>query len=387
MQPLETTFWQDVSAFTLNHKALCVLTLGLAIVGYSIGNLAGRAVHVIVEAFGTTLKTEDVARSALNPSAPLAEAKELPKDENNRATLKALSRVIAKGAKLPAGWGASKMTGEEHIAAILYQILIHNENRTDCSILINPASKEIVPPNFKHTKARFYLFPMSVNNNTHNTILIIDNKKKTYAYFDSLGGTLTEEQRLELQKKEVISHEFEEEDTKSVTTRQSDDWSCGFHAVQNALSRVDDERPYNTNSSGKTLRDAFMPYFAAFANTYGFSVLDMAKRNVIKRQKVCFRDALEKFNKDHNDKLKNLYDKLVLEQNPSNENRYRPLSDFANDYIDTFPDDADAVKILNEAITLNGSIFNHLPSSSDETEAEIESKTAKILDNIQRIMS
>lgn len=54
------TFFQDVSDFASNHKILCISTLGLAVVGYSIGKIAGRAVSWICEYLsGTTQKTND----------------------------------------------------------------------------------------------------------------------------------------------------------------------------------------------------------------------------------------------------------------------------------------------------------------------------------------
>jgi len=49
-----------------NHKLLCGLTLGLAIVVYAIGNLAGRAVSWVKECCGTAKKTGSVARENLN---------------------------------------------------------------------------------------------------------------------------------------------------------------------------------------------------------------------------------------------------------------------------------------------------------------------------------
>ncbi len=63
------SFSQDVGDFARKHKILCILTLGLAVVGYSIGNLAGRVVYWISECWGTTQKTRDVGLRTLEGSA------------------------------------------------------------------------------------------------------------------------------------------------------------------------------------------------------------------------------------------------------------------------------------------------------------------------------
>lgn len=66
MIPAKDGFFAETSSFINNHKLLCGLTLGLAIVVYAIGNLAGRAVSWIKECCGTAKKTDSVARETLN---------------------------------------------------------------------------------------------------------------------------------------------------------------------------------------------------------------------------------------------------------------------------------------------------------------------------------
>ncbi len=63
-------FFQDVAAFASNHKIFCISTLGLALVGYSIGNLAGRAVSWICKCVGTTKKTNDVGLENIPTNSP-----------------------------------------------------------------------------------------------------------------------------------------------------------------------------------------------------------------------------------------------------------------------------------------------------------------------------
>ena len=56
------SFFREVNNFIEDNKILCVFTFGLAIVFYSVGNLAGRAVSWIIECCnGTTQKTQNVA--------------------------------------------------------------------------------------------------------------------------------------------------------------------------------------------------------------------------------------------------------------------------------------------------------------------------------------
>lgn len=60
------SFSNEVKNFIQNNKLLCVFTLGLAIVGYSIGNLAGRSVTWLRQFFGTTKKVDDLTKPILN---------------------------------------------------------------------------------------------------------------------------------------------------------------------------------------------------------------------------------------------------------------------------------------------------------------------------------
>lgn len=79
MASVKPSFFEEVKSFTSTHKVLCALTLGLAIVGYSIGNLSGRTVSWIQECMKTTKKTDTVARDRLLP-----ETKPLPDQQANK---------------------------------------------------------------------------------------------------------------------------------------------------------------------------------------------------------------------------------------------------------------------------------------------------------------
>lgn len=68
MSSVNNSFLEGVKSFTNNHKVLCVLSLGLAIAAYSLGNLAGRTASWISECWGTTKQTDDVGRKSLSTS-------------------------------------------------------------------------------------------------------------------------------------------------------------------------------------------------------------------------------------------------------------------------------------------------------------------------------
>ncbi len=65
MIPIKDSFFAETSSFINNHKLLCGLTLGFAVVVYAIGNLAGRAVSWIKECCGTTKKIDFLAKKTL----------------------------------------------------------------------------------------------------------------------------------------------------------------------------------------------------------------------------------------------------------------------------------------------------------------------------------
>lgn len=63
---IDNTFCNEIKSFADNNKVLCILTLGLAIVGFAIGKLAGRVVSWIRQCCGASKKTNDVARDIIN---------------------------------------------------------------------------------------------------------------------------------------------------------------------------------------------------------------------------------------------------------------------------------------------------------------------------------
>lgn len=61
MASVSNGFFDEAASFVKRHKTLCALTLGLAVVVYALGNLAGRVVSWICECCGTTKKVDTVA--------------------------------------------------------------------------------------------------------------------------------------------------------------------------------------------------------------------------------------------------------------------------------------------------------------------------------------
>jgi len=59
------TFSQEIKSFISEHKALCVLTLGLAIVGFSIGKLVGRTIAWIKHPAQAAKKADEKGQEIL----------------------------------------------------------------------------------------------------------------------------------------------------------------------------------------------------------------------------------------------------------------------------------------------------------------------------------
>lgn len=66
MSSVNSHFIGEIKSFVHNHKMLCVLTLGLAVVGYVVGKLAGRTVSWIAKSFGSTEKTDQIGRRIIS---------------------------------------------------------------------------------------------------------------------------------------------------------------------------------------------------------------------------------------------------------------------------------------------------------------------------------
>lgn len=87
----DRSVWNEISAFAKDHKLLCVGTLGIALLFYSLGKMAGRTVSWLRELVGTTKKVDDVAIKAL----------EIKTDENRKKSKENLTEAekVKKEAK------------------------------------------------------------------------------------------------------------------------------------------------------------------------------------------------------------------------------------------------------------------------------------------------
>lgn len=119
---INLNFFTEVQSFISDHTTLCVLTLGLAIVGYSIGNLAGRAVVWFHECFGTAKKASDVAQKILNDDK-LDEPQESPKETFLASSLE-LNRVEIPNLKIDKNFDHS-------LAEPSYKLMWYNKEDKD----------------------------------------------------------------------------------------------------------------------------------------------------------------------------------------------------------------------------------------------------------------
>ena len=71
-------FCDEVKYFIKKHKVLCAMTLGLAIAGYALANLAGRAVVWLSQCCGSAEKTDRVAKGVFTPQSEATSETELP---------------------------------------------------------------------------------------------------------------------------------------------------------------------------------------------------------------------------------------------------------------------------------------------------------------------
>jgi len=309
----------------------------------------------------------------------------------NKHTLEALQKLILKGQQLPGEVDGTQMIGEEHIAAILYDQLIEQSKRKDCAIILKPAGNGVLPENMTSEMlgliTRYVIIPMAVNNNKHNTVLIVDRKMKTQAYFDSLGDHIHESALDECIQKKIIENNYNNVETDSKCTKQSDVWSCGFHVVENVIAYVNQIEPENKNPQGIDLRKKYKLSFERFANTYGRSEYSIAEGRLYRRQKTRLRDGLEKVGLSIY-ALYNLWNELKKELNPENPQRDRPLSEFIDSYLLTFSNDFNARTVLVNARDTSSSLYAHLPKTLEETlestllqEKEIAEIVKTLLDN------
>lgn len=342
-----------------NHPILCRISLGITSVYNATAKLAGRTVSWIIEAFGTTKKISEIHLQT----------------DINLHTLDALKKIVFKNQTLPnLTSDYTLMIAEEHIVSILYDQLIDQEKRTDCAIVISSAGDKTLPHDFNidayqaDSKKRYLIVPMSVNNNMHNTVLIIDRLREKYAYFDSFGNVIPTNAIIDCKNNTVIRDNYTAIDVNKIRTSQSDNWSCGFHAIENALAFVREQALINKKPSGHSLRNKYLPAFERFANIHGQTGAVIYSGILCRRQKMVLRDALENIvNNKIRSSLNQLWQELKFEIMPDNPHEERPLKDFITYYLEKFPQDIDGIKVLHAANNPENTIYINLPKSQNET--------------------
>lgn len=312
-----------------------------------------------------------------------------PQHPHNDFLRHKLGQMIFKNHQLPGAGGATKKTGEEHINAILYQVLIEEKKRSEVVILplINNQPPAQLDYHFDPT-VRYVVAALSVNDNMHNTIIVIDRHKKEYHYFDSLAPKNDCPSSIKeiFQKADILASDFKKANTQS--SEQKDGWSCGFHAVDNALLLIEREQShFGKQLDGNTLRDRYVPQFERFALCHGRTTTGEEAERINKIQKMQIRDALTKLVSGHREHpLYNLEQYLVAELHPDSATRPNSLANCAERYIDSHKDDVIAQKILQAATEPSGSIYAHLPQDVSETAATREQTEQTIRLEIERLL-
>jgi len=322
----------------------------------------------------------------------------------NLALKKSISTMFSSDAQLPGAGGGTKMTGEDHINAMLYQKLIHEEKRTD--VLLLPlldnrlSEKAIVLP----TTTRYVVMSLSVNNNIHNTSIVLDRQSKIYYYFDSLGGSCPQNFIQHLKDKNLLDESW----TKAVSTcpQQTDGWSCGFHAIANVLSCIhgttEEEKTHvQHEQNGERLRTTLAPLFSNFVRANCQD--NLMSQEISKNRKVSLKYALSSIigenshfssdgrggaiPPDHPDVqrhvLGTLYRELASNVHPDSLKGYVSLEEFAQEFSEKYktdPTQKEALRLLQQAFP-GGHIYQALPSRVGNEAAE----NAKIRTLIQFI--
>ena len=78
---IQSNFFREVGHFVANNKPLCVLTLGLAVVAFSLVKLGGRVISWILHPSGSSAKTDRVSKISFSlPLSPTEKPKQIEKN-------------------------------------------------------------------------------------------------------------------------------------------------------------------------------------------------------------------------------------------------------------------------------------------------------------------
>ena len=269
-------------------------------------------------------------------------------------------KIIIPKSNLPKG-----LLGEEHICAMLYQTLIADHKRKDVIILLIYDNELKLPESFENT--RFVIVPLSVNNNTHNTGIVIDRENKEWAYLDSYNGSCSEEHPILLNKRGLIDNTFNQV-IFSNKTKQNDGWSCGLHVVENSINYVTGNSKKNV-SDGIALWEKYKNSFHSFSTQHGEAGGEkFTDARLARRQKIRLRDGLEGAGANSsNHAFHKLWSALKSELDVNSDFREDLLSSFSERYSNENPNDAHGLFFLREIQNPGTDLCkNGLDQSTDE---------------------
>lgn len=132
------------------------------------------------------------------------------------------------------------MIGEEHSLAVLYNELINKDKRNDVLIIPSMAEKLFSGPIEVPKNVRYII--SSMGSASHHTGFLIDREKREWYNFDSLAGLpggLSDEsvfQTLESFRNKGLLNGIVEGHAQC--RHQKDDWSCGYHVINNILGYI-----------------------------------------------------------------------------------------------------------------------------------------------------
>lgn len=260
------------------------------------------------------------------------------------------------------------LLGEEHVNVMLYQQL---HRRSDVAILPTPINGQLqIPEGF--IAPRYVVIALAVNNNTHNTALVVDTENNTYTYLDSQDGTCPL-QILHEAEAYFLKENFKEQVFKN-RTNQNDGWSCGLHVVENVVNLVNGTKPLKATrgyQDGNALYNKHKTSFLEFTRAHGLTKQDRDDIALGKRHKRTLKFALQNTSKrwptglEH--PLNNLVKALVADQTKGGEGSF---SEFIRDYEKSNPADATGIGVLQELANMPSDILEAgFAKSVDETQA------------------
>lgn len=302
------------------------------------------------------LKTNPVKIADVAPQQPLTAA-------DTSAFVRNLGRFFNQGQTLKTG-----LLGEEHVNVMLYQQL---HRRSDVAILPTPINGQLqIPEGF--IAPRYVVIALAVNNNTHNTALVVDTENNTYTYLDSQDGTCPL-QILHEAEAYFLKENFKEQVFKN-RTNQNDGWSCGLHVVENVVNLVNGTKPLKATrgyQDGNALYNKHKTSFLEFTRAHGLTKQDRDDIALGKRHKRTLKFALQNTSKrwptglEH--PLNNLVKALVADQTKGGEGSF---SEFIRDYEKSNPADATGIGVLQELANMPSDILEAgFAKSVDETQA------------------